>query len=107
MSRQSWGTSRAQFAAGYFVDSETGEPLPDDTVFDAHGIELIGADDNGLWWGTERAAWVLSEGQTLVRASGFIGSEAWDGFFIGSEDEVEWYAETHGVREVDTETLRA
>lgn len=103
MSKESRGTSRAQFAAGYFVDPETGERLPDDAVFDAHGVELIGADDHGLWWGTERACWVLSEGGPVVEASGFIGSEVWGGFFIGSEGDAEWYAETHGVKSVHTE----
>jgi hypothetical protein len=106
MSKEFRGTSRARFAAGYFFDPETGERLPDDTVFDTHGVELIGADDSGLWWGTERACWVLSERGAAVRASGFIGSETWDGFFIGSESEAKRYAETHSVREVKTETLR-
>jgi hypothetical protein len=84
-----------------FVDPETGERYAPYERLDPHGTPLIGEDEWGLWWGTERAAWVLSEGSTsrLVRFTGTIcrTTVKWDGFFIGTDDEATLYAECHGV----------
>ena len=97
--------NKSSDAADYFLDPDTRERLPDDAVFDAHGVDLVGADEEGLWWGTERAAWVLCARGDLVRVSGWLGASTWDGFFIGSAAQAERYAESHGVRHMHIETL--
>ena len=98
MHNASKGTRRPQIVAGYFADPETGERLGDIEMEDAHGRALIGAgDEGGLWWGTERAAWVLHEHPFVVEVWGKIGRRDWFGFFIGTEDAAILYAETHGV----------
>lgn len=83
---------------GRFVDPVTGEPFADDEKCDADGVDLIGVDDGGdLWWGTPRAAYVLSNHWAIVRVGGFIGSARWDGFFVGTDDEAIDYARGHSV----------
>ena len=92
------GTRRPEIVAGYFADPETGERLGDIEMEDAHGRELIGVDyEGGIWWGTERAAWVLHEHPYVVEIWGKIGRRNWFGFFIGTEDAAISYAEAHGV----------
>jgi hypothetical protein len=80
---------------GFFVDIVTGERVE---VCDVHGVDVMGADEHGLWWGTERAAWVLSEQAYTVEVWGHVGSEAYAGHFIGTEEEAIDYAERHMVR---------
>lgn len=93
------GTPRPSFAVpGYFVDVAAGERLADHETVDAHGTDLIGVDyDGGLWWGTERAAWVLHEHAFTVIVRGKLGRRPWSGHFVGTEDAAIEYAETHGV----------
>jgi hypothetical protein len=72
-----------------FVDPLTGEKLdPEECRCDAHGVDLVGHDDaDGMWWGTDRAAWRLEVSSTLVDVSGFTPSGLrFRGFFIGSEE---------------------
>ena len=83
--------------AGYFVDVEAGDRLRDDERWDAHGVPLIGADEDGVWWGTDRAAWVLREHPFTVTIHGHRGRQDWDGHFVGTEADAIEYAETHGV----------
>lgn len=90
------GTSRPSRAA-CFVDPVSGERLADTDTCDAHGTDLIGVDEYGVWWGTERAAWVLHEHPFTVQVRGRIGRLAWEGHFVGTEDAAIEYAETHGV----------
>jgi hypothetical protein len=91
------GTRRPEVVAGYFVDVEAGERLGDDDKIDAHGVDLIGFDEDGFWWGTERAAWVLFEHPYVVIVHGTLGRHPWDGYFVGTEEAAIEYAETHGV----------
>jgi len=91
------GTRRPKIVAGYFVDVQAGERLADHETWDAHGTPLIGMDDDGFWWGTERAAWVLHEYPFVVVVHGTLGCRPWDGYFVGTEEAAIEYAETHGV----------
>lgn len=57
----------------FFVDVITGERYEALDFEDPYGQELVGDDLEGLWWGTERAAWVLSPGPIhgrFVRVTG-------------------------------------
>lgn len=81
-----------------FVDVVTGEPYGDDEKWDVNGVDFIGVDPDGsLWWGTERAAHVLSDHWASVRVSGWIGNAHWMGHFVGTDAEAIDYAERHGV----------
>ena len=91
------GTRRPEIVAGYFVDVVAGERLGDNETWDAYGQDLVGTDDEGLWWGTERAAWVLHEHPFVVEVWGRIGALDWIGYFVGTEEAAIDYAETHGV----------
>lgn len=82
---------------GFFVDTETGERIEDGEI-DANGVAPFGEDDDGFWWGTSRAAWVLSDADTLIECWGDLGAEEWAGMFIGTVSEAADYAERHGVR---------
>jgi hypothetical protein len=67
---------------------------------DVHGQPFTGTDDDGkaVWWGTERAAWKLSDAETVVRVYGKLRSGLdWDGFFLATEEEAVAYAEAHEV----------
>ena len=102
MRNASKGTRRPQIVAGYFTDPETGERLADHETIDAHGTDLVGVDgDGGLWWGTERAAWVLHEHAFTVIVRGTMGwpggRRRWTGRFVGTEEAAIHYAETHSV----------
>jgi hypothetical protein len=98
------GTLHPLCAAGYFVDPVSGDRLDDADKIDAYGQELIGLDDDGFWWGTERAAWVLHEHAFTVTVHGKIGRRAWEGHFVGTEAAAVDYAETHGVDVDDVES---
>lgn len=90
--------TKRETETGYFVDVCTGERLEDGEC-DADGVDLVGCDEMGLWWGTQDAAWVLSHrsGPT-VEVWGEIGGEPWQGVFVGTLEEAVAYAENHGVR---------
>lgn len=81
----------------YFLDPETNDRLGDDEKEDVHGQDLIGVDDDGIWWGTDRAAWVLSTHQTTCYVHGWQGNHPYVGHFCGTAAEAIDYAETHGV----------
>jgi hypothetical protein len=72
--------------------------------YDSIGTELIGDDEHGMWWGTERAVWPLSFG-AVIHVRGYVGAVEYDGYFLGTEDEAESYAVCHGVTEVSTEVI--
>ena len=98
------GTSRPSCAAS-FVDPVDGERLPDHARIDAYGVELIGVDQHGaLWWGTDRAAWLLHEHPFTVQIHGRLGRRNWTGHFIGTEEAAIAYAESHGVVVEDVES---
>jgi hypothetical protein len=83
----------------HFVDPVSGERYGPWGRQDPHGQDLIGDDEEGLWWGTERAAWVLSPGPIhgrFVRVTGQRKGVLYDGFFIGSEAEAVDYVERRG-----------
>lgn len=83
----------------HFVDPETGEAFRDDEKHDVHGVDLIGVDDDHFWWGTERAACVLSDHWSLVRVTAYMhgSSIPCDYFFIGTESEARAYVESRAV----------
>lgn len=71
-----------------FYDPIEHSTLADDELDDANGRELIGDDDHGLWWGTERAFWVLEAGESARELIVVTGEDKWghpfDGYFYGS-----------------------
>lgn len=78
----------------HFIDPETGERIHGvrrGVEMDAQGADIVGDDENGTWWGTGRAAWLLqrrplrSGPATVVRVDGFLAAEPWTGFFISAE----------------------
>jgi len=79
---------------GFFVDIVTGERVED---HDAEGVDVMGSDEHGVWWGTRRAAWWLSEQHYVVEVWGHIGSEPYQGHFIGTVEEAVDYCERHMV----------
>jgi hypothetical protein len=95
----------------HFIDPETGEAFdkPNDCGTDVHGTDVVGEDENGMWWGTDRAAWLLGDPPVrkayLVRVDGFLASEPWTGFFIGRrgvERRAVSYARRRAVKDVMT-----
>jgi len=87
----------------HFVDVISGEVLDEDEVgcfidCDAEGHPLAGSDEMGVWWGTERAVWVLSQQYYTVEVWGWMGPDPYIGHFLGTEEEVRHYCETHGVK---------
>ncbi len=82
-----------------FVDPETMTAYGDRETYDRRGEDLIGSDDDGLWWGTAHALWFLSDhrGAKIVRVSGrvFGSLHGWSGWFYGTEREAIDYAEAH------------
>lgn len=92
-------------ATELFVDPETKEAFLAEEKVDAHAQPLIGSDRHGCWWGTERAAWKLSDADTVVHLYGSLGPGMdWDGWFIATATEAQRYAETHGVKVTDYRT---
>jgi hypothetical protein len=84
----------------HFVDPNTGNRLEGDALFDCEGCAIVGSDDEGTWWGTERAAWVLSEQYYSVVVNGYLGADYYIGYFIGTVEEARHYAMTHGVKDI-------
>jgi hypothetical protein len=91
---------------GYWIDPETSERLPFDPGDDALGVPVSGQDSRGRWWGTRRAAWLLSDNAQVVRVSGWVmpdGKDAardmlpWDGWFVGTKEQAENCARMCGV----------
>jgi len=87
----------------HFVSVTDGEILDESTEgtyieVDREGAPLIGDDEHGVWWGTEDAAWVLSEVWYSTRVQGYLGSENYTGHFIGTMEEVLFYCVEHGVK---------
>jgi hypothetical protein len=87
----------------YFTDPVTGERFDDDEKVDVHDRDLIGSDDDGTWWGTSRAVYVLSQGTTVVHVQGNLGSTPWQGWFASTRDEAVAYATKRGVTGTQTE----
>jgi hypothetical protein len=92
---------------GFFVDPETNELIRSDQRRDVEGMPVIEQDDalESTWWGTPRAAWKLSDAETVVNVYGDIGGGLeweggwhWEGWFLGTEEEAAAFAEAHGVR---------
>lgn len=94
-----------------FFDAEAGEFLGDHDM-DAHGAEPVGADADGFWWGTERAAWTLPSAEDgrkdarVVELHGHLAGEPYVGFFLGRVAEAMAYARSHGVSVARTEARR-
>jgi hypothetical protein len=85
MKRKPKGTRHAQcaaFIARGFVDPVSGERLHRTEQWDADGMRLVGEDDDGIWWGTERAALFLSDSWQSVTIHGWFGSQEFVGHFI-------------------------
>jgi hypothetical protein len=84
---------------GFFVDPETGEVL-DESVsrVDAHGRDIVGEDEHGFWWGTERACWKLEHSRHVVRVTAIArDGTVFDAWFLGSEKAALRYARRWGV----------
>lgn len=82
---------------GYFVDPSDGSRFGDHELWDVHGQDLIGADRYGLWWGTPRAMWVLSDKGCHVVVYGRCGHLDYVGHFFGTVAEAVDYAECHCI----------
>ena len=80
---------------GSWVDVVSGEVMADGG--DRYGVPLLGEDEEGFWWGTDAAPFVLSEQYYTVTVSGTLGSEHWFGHFVGTEEEAIDFAERRGV----------
>ena len=96
----------------HFVDPVEETRYEAHEYLDPYGQELLGEDEHGLWWGTERAAWVLSPGPIEGRVVRVVGKATltpdvahpwlppkevlYDGFFIGSDEEAQSYATCRG-----------
>lgn len=53
---------------------------------DAHGVEVFGEDDAGIWFGTQDAPCVVpGGGETLFILHGRRRVDEWTGFYIGSK----------------------
>ena len=78
------------------MDIATGDLYEDGC--DRKGRPLIGIDDEGMWWGTEEAAWFLSEQAFSVQVCGWCGSTPYDGYFIGTVDEARDYCENRRIK---------
>jgi hypothetical protein len=88
---------RAKARIDHFVDIHDDTVFADDELVDRNGVDLIGADEHGFWWGTADAAWCLHDWWASVRIVGRLGGEPWDGHFIGTDANAVAYAEAHGV----------
>jgi hypothetical protein len=89
--------------AACFVDL-SGDDLEPGATCDAHGNDLVGVSpdrdswpDGYLWWGTDRAPWLLHEHWCTAVVYGRIGRARWRGHFVGTPEAAIEYAETHGV----------
>lgn len=83
-------------ASGKIIDEENeiGEWCDEDR----EGRLLIGTDERGSWWGTESAAWILSEQDHVVEVWGYIGPDPYVGHFMGTVDEVQNHCKCHGIK---------
>jgi hypothetical protein len=89
---------------GYFIDIADSSRFEESEFEDSEGQPLIGEDDRGVWWGTERAAWKLSDVWYTVVVTGYRGSQPYFGHFIGTVYEATMYAREHGVKDIVVET---
>lgn len=78
-----------------FVDVGTGEVIDD---VDSEGVDLIGIDEWGAWWGTPRAAWVISQQPFTVEVWGYAGADPYFGHFVGTPEEARDYVERRRIR---------
>ena len=87
-----------------FVDPATLIPFRDDERCDARGVDLVGVEDDPdsagslLWWGTDRAAWILSPHVLVWVVEGPSGAHRRSFVLMGTHDEAVDYAERHGAR---------
>ena len=98
------GMSKRETVPGYFFDPIDRIHIDETIGLDAHGTDIVGSDEHGVWWGTARAAWVLYPHHELVHVIGRRGAEAYDGWFVGSIEDAILYAEHHDVRVEKTES---
>jgi hypothetical protein len=99
-------TSTTSSNLNHFVDVATGNRIMPfkGEMLDSEDCDIVGCDDEfGIWWGTERAAWVLSEQPNVVVVNGFIGPNAYVGYFVGTAEEARHYAKTHGVKDIEVD----
>jgi len=65
---------------------------------DARGTAVVGSDEEGMWWGTERAAWILEgDGLALVEVWGTLCGEPYTGWFVGTVEGARDYCWRHSV----------
>lgn len=77
-----------------FFDPETDEVYQPGEYEDPHGVDLIGVDEEGLWWGTERAAYRLELSPFIVCVSGHSkGGVHFMAWFCGSDEAAIDFAE--------------
>lgn len=101
-------TSAPSSNLNHFVDVATGnriEPFEGE-MLDSEDYDIVGCDDEfGIWWGTPRAAWVLSEQANVVTVNGFVGPIPYMGYFVGTADEAMHYAREHGVKDITVDAV--
>jgi len=53
---------------------------------DANGVDVVGEDDMGVWFGTQDAPCIVPGGsETLFILHGHYRADEWTGFYLGSE----------------------
>lgn len=89
---------------GRFIEPESGEIVDEENGcggwcdVDREGHPLVGYDEMGMWWGTERAVWVLSQQTYTVEVWGYCGADEYIGHFMGTMEEAREYCECHSVK---------
>lgn len=96
-----------------WFDAETHETFSDSEhdVVDANGQLLVGEDEDGFWWGTPRALWVVGDdmegaewdrrGRTpeVFTVHGFLGSSPYTMYLMTANAQAaKVYAECHGMQ---------
>ncbi len=86
----------------HFVSVTTGEIL--DESKDGHYIDVdrggtptIGDEEDNAWWGTEDAAYVISETYYTTQVYGYQGKKKWVGHFIGTMEEIVRHCDEQGI----------
>ena len=117
MTQDCSATSTRQEVAtdGTFFDPFEGDDLgtPETCQRDANGRFIRGDDDDGVWWGTPRAFYVVAgdTAKVFVIASGYLRGDNWTGYLYGDPADVVMFLECRStvkpdiIRHVELEYL--